>query len=157
MRVKLEVSHLCNLNWLHILFLLGSVNEVPNISILCLGSGVEAGEPSNGAKVYLGKDVNVDSQRRDLVHSSEEVNVHDNSSRQIIDFMGASNNLKTSSNSCNSKFDTFSHLDLSLRRSHPSSEENHVGENKFTLHHSDASAFTRLVSVCFNRFSLCLK
>ncbi|KAL5805325.1 hypothetical protein ACOSQ3_032125 [Xanthoceras sorbifolium] len=107
------------------------------------GSGVAVGEDANRERAYLGKDVEPESQRKDLILTSEASDVHVNSSREVIDFMGALNNLKPSSYNCSSKFDSSSQLDLSLRRSHHSGFENQLTEQKFTLKHSNASAFTR--------------
>ncbi|TXG48509.1 hypothetical protein EZV62_024384 [Acer yangbiense] len=108
-----------------------------------VGSVVAIGEDANREKAYLGMEVEPESQRKDLILTNEASDVHVNSSREVIDFMGAFNNLKSSSNNCTSLFDSSSQLDLSLRRSHPGGFENQVTEQKFTLNHSNASAFTR--------------
>ncbi|KAJ0046820.1 hypothetical protein Pint_05169 [Pistacia integerrima] len=57
--------------------------------------------------------------------------------------MGAYKNQNSSSNNGTSKVDSSPDLDLSLRRSHPSGFENQVSDQRFTIKHSNASAFTR--------------
>ncbi|KAK2637520.1 hypothetical protein Ddye_032312 [Dipteronia dyeriana] len=108
-----------------------------------VGSVVAIGEGANREKACLGMDVEPGSQGKDLILTNEASDVHVNSSREVIDFMGAFNNLKSSSNNYTSMSDSSSQLDLSLRRSHPRGFENQVTEQKFTLNHSNASAFTR--------------
>lgn len=71
------------------------------------------------------------------------------SSREAIDLIGAFNNSQrcTYGNSCSNigtqKCNSTPQLDLTLRRSHPSSPENHVADERHTLNHSNGSAFSR--------------
>lgn len=78
-------------------------------------------------------------------HDNDYVQI--NSSKEAIDFIGAFHThpnytLKNSTVDCTGKFD-LSQLDLSLRRSRPSSLENELTEDRHTLMHSNASAFKR--------------
>ncbi|XP_027338485.1 two-component response regulator-like APRR5 isoform X2 [Abrus precatorius] len=71
-----------------------------------------------------------------------------NSSREAIDLIGAFHthpncSLKNPSVNCTGMLDFSPQLDLSLRRSHPSSFENEPTEERHTLMHSNASAFKR--------------
>lgn len=72
-----------------------------------------------------------------------------NSSREAIDLIGAfDNNRKCSyrnSSATNrmNKLENSPHLDLSLRRSQPSSSENEVTDERDALNHSNSSAFSR--------------
>ncbi|XP_031257482.1 two-component response regulator-like APRR5 isoform X2 [Pistacia vera] len=115
----------------------GSINYSQQIG----GSVVAAFKDANDRN--LGKDVEPESQRKDVTFTSEVYNVLVNSSREAIDFMGAYKNQNSSSNNGTSKVDSSPDLDLSLRRSHPSGFENHVSDQRFTIKHSNASAFTR--------------
>ncbi|KAJ4726760.1 Two-component response regulator [Melia azedarach] len=103
---------------------------------------VAACEDAN-TRANLGKDVEPESQRRDVIITSDACDVLVDSSREVIDFMGAFNNHNCTSNNGTNKFDSSPELDLSLRRSDLSGLENQVREQKFTLKHSNASAFTR--------------
>lgn len=105
-------------------------------------SEVAACEDAN-TRANLGKDVEPESQRRDVIITSDACDVLVDSSREVIDFMGAFNNHNCTSNNGTNKFDSSPELDLSLRRSDLSGLENQVREQKFTLKHSNASAFTR--------------
>lgn len=73
-------------------------------------------------------------------------------SGEAIDLIGAFNNSQkcTYGNSClnngSKKSDSTPQLDLSLRRSHPSTPENQIGDERHTLNHSNGSAFSRWVS-----------
>ncbi|KAL2339542.1 hypothetical protein Fmac_007482 [Flemingia macrophylla] len=71
-----------------------------------------------------------------------------NTSKEAIDLIGTFRThpnctLKNSSVNWPSKFDFSPQLDLSLRRSRPSSFENELTEERHTLMHSNASAFKR--------------
>ncbi|KAG5031605.1 hypothetical protein JHK82_015207 [Glycine max] len=75
-----------------------------------------------------------------------------NSSKEAIDFIGAFHThpictLKNSTVNCTGKFDLSPQLDLSLRRSRPSSFENELTEERHTLMHSNASAFKRQLQI----------
>ena len=86
-------------------------------------------------------------------------NVKD-SAREAIDLIGAFDNyLKCTdgsigSNAGTNKFDLLPQLDLSLRRSLPSVSVNQIADERHRLNHSDASAFSRLVSICGVSYSL---
>uniref|UniRef100_A0A5B7A8S2 Putative two-component response regulator-like APRR5 isoform X1 n=1 Tax=Davidia involucrata TaxID=16924 RepID=A0A5B7A8S2_DAVIN len=77
---------------------------------------------------------------------------HGNSSREAIDLIGAFDNYpkcsyRTSgSNNGLNKFDSSLLLDISLRRSHPSGSVDQVTDERHTLNHSDASAFSRYIN-----------
>lgn len=91
------------------------------------------------------KDIEPPSQGMDTNVTHEACDNDDvlvNSSREAIDFMGASTNQNFSSSNVKNKFDSSPHLDLSLRRPHPSGFEIQVTEERHTLRHSNASAFT---------------
>jgi pseudo-response regulator 5 len=66
-----------------------------------------------------------------------------NSHREAFDFMGASTNRSSSFNNVKINFDSSPHLDLSLRRYHPSGFEIRDTEERRALWHSNASAFTQ--------------
>ncbi|KAL9312799.1 hypothetical protein ACSQ67_018251 [Phaseolus vulgaris] len=71
-----------------------------------------------------------------------------NSSREAIDLIGAFHThpncmVKSPTVDCTGKVDLSPQLDLSLRRSRPSSFENELTEERHTLMHSNASAFKR--------------
>ncbi|CBI23090.3 unnamed protein product, partial [Vitis vinifera] len=74
------------------------------------------------------------------------------SSREAIDLIGVFDNSKkctygnSSSNNGTKKSDSIPQLDLSLRRSHPSSPENQVADERHTLNHSNGSAFSRYIN-----------
>lgn len=82
----------------------------------------------------------------------ESTGVLVNPSKEAIDLIGAFDNyLKCSNNSADSntgvdKVESLPLLDLSLKRSHPSGSVNQVTDDRPGLVHSDASAFSRLVS-----------
>lgn len=97
-----------------------------------------------------GDDVATETGREHDHIAGEGYNNHApvNSSREAIDLIGA---FATSPNGYRnsfsdygpSKVDSSPLLDLSLRRSNPSSSVNQVGDGRPTLNHSDASAFSR--------------
>jgi len=71
-----------------------------------------------------------------------------NSSKEAIDLIGAFHThpnctVKSPTVDSTSKVDFSPQLDLSLRRSRPSSFENELTEERHTLMHSNASAFKR--------------
>lgn len=74
------------------------------------------------------------------------------SSREAIDLIGVFDNSqkctygKSCSNNDTKKSDSIPQLDLSLRRSHPSSPENQVADERHTLNHSNGSAFSRYIN-----------
>lgn len=74
------------------------------------------------------------------------------SSREAIDLIGVFDNSQkcTYGNSCSNngtkKSDSIPQLDLSLRRSHPSSPEYQVADERHTLNHSNGSAFSRYIN-----------
>lgn len=76
-----------------------------------------------------------------------------NASKEAIDLIGAFDNyLKCSKENAGSntgvdKVESLPLLDLSLKRSHHSGSVNQVTDDRPALIHSDASAFSRLVSV----------
>lgn len=105
------------------------------------GSEVAASKDANIRN--LGKDVEPESQRKDVTFTREPCNELVNSSREAIDFMGACKNQNSCSNNGASRVDSTPDLDLSLRRSHPGGFENQVADQRFTIRHSNASAFTR--------------
>lgn len=76
-------------------------------------------------------------------------NVLGSLSREAIDLIGAFDNSQkctygnSFSNNGTKKSDSMPQLDLSLRRSHPSSPENQVADERHTLNHSNGSAFSR--------------
>lgn len=106
------------------------------------GSEVAACKEAN-TRAHFDEDTGPESHRSDVILISEVCDVPVNSPRQVIDFMGAFNNNKPPSENRVGKFDSSPQLDLSLRRTHPDGFENQVMERKFTLRHSNASAFTR--------------
>uniref|UniRef100_A0A5B7AAQ9 Putative two-component response regulator-like APRR5 isoform X1 n=2 Tax=Davidia involucrata TaxID=16924 RepID=A0A5B7AAQ9_DAVIN len=75
-----------------------------------------------------------------------------NSSREAIDLIGAFDNYPicsyrgSASNNGMNRFDSSPLLDLSLRRSHPSSSVDQVTDERHVLNHSDASAFSRYIN-----------
>ncbi|XP_073144579.1 two-component response regulator-like APRR5 [Henckelia pumila] len=84
------------------------------------------------------------------VLNSENNLVVENFSREAIDLIGAFDNYgkgifgSSALNVSANKYDSFSHLDLSLRRVNPSGPVNQVNEEHI-LNHSDASAFYRYI------------
>jgi pseudo-response regulator 5 len=66
-----------------------------------------------------------------------------NSSREAIDLIGAFRNYPNGSSEGIDEFDSLPQLDLSLKRSHSSAFRNEYTEERRTLGHSNASAFTR--------------
>ncbi|KAG8381594.1 hypothetical protein BUALT_Bualt06G0137700 [Buddleja alternifolia] len=82
---------------------------------------------------------------------NEDDHVHDNSSREAIDLIGAVDNYlkgtfgSAASNVSTNKFDILLQLDLSLRRSHPIGSVNQVNDER-CINHSDASPFSRYVN-----------
>lgn len=66
-----------------------------------------------------------------------------NSSREAIDLIGAFPNYPNGSSKGIGEFDSLPQLDLSLKRTHPSGFWNEYTEERRTLGHSNASAFTR--------------
>ncbi|KAJ9174349.1 hypothetical protein P3X46_017380 [Hevea brasiliensis] len=108
------------------------------------GSAVVACKHSN--RMTVNESVEPESQR---MNSSVTREARDNnhvlviSSREAIDFMGTSAGYNSSLDNAKSKFDCSPHLDLCLTRCHPSSFEIQVTEERHTLRHSNASAFTR--------------
>ncbi len=97
-------------------------------------------------RMTVNESVEPESQR---MNSSVTREARDNnhvlviSSREAIDFMGTSAGYNSSLDNAKSKFDCSPHLDLCLTRCHPSSFEIQVTEERHTLRHSNASAFTR--------------
>ncbi|XP_073035608.1 LOW QUALITY PROTEIN: two-component response regulator-like APRR5 [Primulina eburnea] len=91
-----------------------------------------------------------------VITGMEQANVNvqkfenNNFSREAIDLIGAFDNYgkgifgSSASNVTANKYDSLSHLDLSLRRVNPSGPVNQVNE-EHRLNHSDASAFYRYV------------
>ncbi|CAJ1974483.1 unnamed protein product [Sphenostylis stenocarpa] len=87
-----------------------------------------------------------------LRNASISGEAHDNHyvqiSKEAIDLIGAFHThpnctLKNATVDCTGKVDLSPQLDLSLRRSRPSSSENELSEERHTLMHSNASAFKR--------------
>ena len=107
------------------------------------------------------RDVNVTTQPDvgELGNDGQDANVHsevcgDNavlgsSFREAIDLIGAFDNSQRCSygNSCSNngtrKSNSIPQLDLTLRRSHPSSPQMQVADERHTLNRSNGSAFSR--------------
>ncbi|XP_002524429.3 two-component response regulator-like APRR5 isoform X2 [Ricinus communis] len=108
------------------------------------GSAVAACKDSN--QMIVNEDVEPESQRTNAKITYEACD-HNyffvNSSKEAIDFMGASAGHKSSLDNTKSKFDFVPQLDLCLTRRHSSGFEIQVLEDTRTLRHSHASAFTR--------------
>ncbi|KAJ4830890.1 hypothetical protein Tsubulata_011114 [Turnera subulata] len=104
---------------------------------------VSAGKDANA--MSMGKEAEPQSHRRDANISLEACDNNEivvNTSKETVEFITPSIH-RTSSTNVKSKFDCFPHLDLSLKRSHPSDFESQVTEERHPLRHSNASAFTR--------------
>ncbi|KAK9293255.1 hypothetical protein L1049_021246 [Liquidambar formosana] len=117
------------------------------------GSAMSASQDAN--TMTQCEEVEPENQREDANFTSEACDNNDvfvNSAREAIDLIGAFNNNPKWSyrNSCSdngtNKFDSSPHLDLSLRRFHPSGFENQVTDERQALNHSNASAFSRYIN-----------
>ncbi|XP_034907975.1 two-component response regulator-like APRR5 isoform X1 [Populus alba] len=106
------------------------------------GSATAVCEDSD--KITVDKEITPGSGRMTAniaIEGCDKIGALANSPREAIDFMGASTN-HSSFNNVEIHFGSSPHLDLSLRRSHPSGFETQVTEERHTLQHSNASAFT---------------
>ncbi|KAK7317073.1 hypothetical protein RJT34_00998 [Clitoria ternatea] len=114
--------------------------------------GLNVGISKNGETTSTTNGKNGDPEH--LGNASISGEAHDNhyvqinSSMEAIDLIGAFHthpncSLKNSTVNCTANFDFSPQLDLSLRRSDPSSFENELTEERHTLIHSNASAFKR--------------
>ncbi|XP_057951285.1 two-component response regulator-like APRR9 [Malania oleifera] len=119
---------------------------------------------AGGSAMALHKDANTvswskeaeqESQKEDPNNTSEACDNNDvllNSSKEAIDLIGAFDNYSKcsyrnpGSNTVTSNFDSPPQLDLSLRRCHPLGSENQIANEKHTLNHSNASAFSRYIN-----------
>ncbi|KAA8540095.1 hypothetical protein F0562_026787 [Nyssa sinensis] len=87
-----------------------------------------------------------------ISEASDNNQAFGNSSREAIDLIGAFDNYPkcsyrgSASNNGMNRFNSSPLLDLSLRRSHPSSSVDQVTDERHTLNHSDASAFSRYIN-----------
>ncbi|XP_052187474.1 two-component response regulator-like APRR9 [Diospyros lotus] len=97
-------------------------------------------------------DVATESERQHANIISEACDKKpENPAREAIDLIGAFDNypkciyIACDSHNGTKKVGSSSLLDLSLRRSHPSSSINQVSDERPTLNHSDASAFSRYI------------
>lgn len=113
--------------------------------------GLTVGVRKNG-EASTTKDKDADPEHFGNASISDEARdnhyVQINSSKEAIDLIGTFRThpnctLKNSTVNCTGKFDFSPQLDLSLRRSRPSSFENELTEDRHTLMHSNASAFKR--------------
>nr|KYP38611.1 Two-component response regulator-like PRR95 [Cajanus cajan] len=113
--------------------------------------GLTVGVSKNG-EASTTKDKDADPEHFGNASISDEARdnhyVQINSSKEAIDLIGTFRThpnctLKNSTVNCTGKFDFSPQLDLSLRRSRPSSFENELTEDRHTLMHSNASAFKR--------------
>ncbi|XP_051121782.1 two-component response regulator-like APRR5 isoform X2 [Andrographis paniculata] len=118
--------------------------------------------PSNGYKIHAKQEkiqaheggavaAAIDADANDKTSNDHRV-CNKSSSRKVIDLIGNfESQLKggtiesPASNASTNKFDILPQLDLSLRRSHPSSSVNQVNDETRRLNHSDASAFSRYI------------
>ncbi|KAG7980466.1 hypothetical protein I3843_05G183800 [Carya illinoinensis] len=97
-------------------------------------------------KTTLGKDAKPESQRRDDNISNETCDNNYaivNSSRETTDLIGTFHNYPDCTEKGIGELDSSPQLDLSLKRSHPIGFWNEHTEERRTLGHSNASAFTR--------------
>ncbi|KAF5450515.1 hypothetical protein F2P56_030857 [Juglans regia] len=97
-------------------------------------------------KTTLGKDAKPESQRRDDNISNEACDNNYatvNSSRETTDLIGTFHNYPDCTYKGIGEFESSPQLDLSLKRSHHSGFRNEHTEERRTLGHSNASAFTR--------------
>lgn len=97
-------------------------------------------------KTTLGKDAKPESQRRDDNISNETCDNNYaivNSSRETTDLIGTFHNYPDCTDKGIGELDSSPQLDLSLKRSHPIGFWNEHTEERRTLGHSNASAFTR--------------
>ncbi|CAK9141577.1 unnamed protein product [Ilex paraguariensis] len=126
--------------------------KLPTLDCEAGGSVAAAGKDDNAT--YQGEDMDPDSQREQTNPISQAC---DNnpvfiSSGEAIDLIGAFDNYHKwnyrSSGLYNNanKVESSPLLDLSLRRSHPSSSVNQITDERHRLNHSDASAFSRYIN-----------
>ncbi|XP_061956715.1 two-component response regulator-like APRR5 isoform X3 [Populus nigra] len=111
------------------------------------GSAAAACEDAN--KMDVDKEISPGNGRTDAyvaIESCDNDVALANSHREAFDFMGASTNRSSSFNNIKINFDSSPHLDLSLRRSHPSGFEIRDTEERRALRHSNASAFTQYIN-----------
>jgi pseudo-response regulator 5 len=129
---------------LAISYLLKSVRRTNIVHVsLKLGSATAVCEDSN--KITVDKEITPGSGRvtaNIAIEGCDKIGALANSPREAIDFMGASTN-HSSFNNVEIHFCSSPHLDLSLRRSHPSGFEIRDTEERRALWHSNASAFTQ--------------
>ncbi|KAG6650404.1 hypothetical protein CIPAW_06G041200 [Carya illinoinensis] len=114
------------------------------------GSVVDA--CNNANKKTLGKDSEPESQRREdyiANEASDNSYVIVNSSREAADLIGTFHSYPNCTGKGIGEFDSSLHLDLSLKRSHPSGFCNEHAEKRRTLGHSNPSAFTRYTNKPF--------
>ncbi|GLU12105.1 hypothetical protein SLE2022_288110 [Rubroshorea leprosula] len=105
--------------------------------------GLFVGSHDNACTINTSEGVLVaERQRMDAIVSSEACDAIASSSREAIDFMGTFSNKRSSSVNGTNKFDSHPGLDLSLR-SGTDLLGNHVSQERPTLWHPNASAFTR--------------
>lgn len=106
-----------------------------------LGSAAASHEDAN--KMDVDKENSPGNGRTDATESCDNDVALANSHIEAFDFMGASTNRSSSFNNVKINFGSSPHLDLTLRRSHPSGFEIRDTEERQSLQHSNASAFTR--------------
>ncbi|KAF9671010.1 hypothetical protein SADUNF_Sadunf12G0002300 [Salix dunnii] len=108
------------------------------------GSAAAAHEDAN--KMDVDKEISPGNGRTDATESCDNDVALSNSHIEAFDFMGASTNRSSSFNNVKINLGSSPHLDLSLRRSHPSGFEIQDTEERHSLKHSNASAFTRYIN-----------
>lgn len=114
--------------------------------LINLGSGSKDGDAMNQIEEVEPKN------HVEVSHPINEPSVKEpsvKSPREAIDLIAAFNNNSKCSYSCSeigtNKFDSHPQLDLSLKRSHSTSPETQVNNERPVLNHSDLSAFSRYI------------